>query len=114
MNEEEFDEMIENAPTDIFSDMFPTMTIDTVDVFKDKQGYTARVTYNDGIVAYPTLWCNSANQVYLVVLDWSIEIHEQATDDDNNYGLLFYHCGYNGKRQKEVKQNCKRRGVTIN
>lgn len=113
MTEQEFDSMIENAPTDTFADMFPTMTIDTVDVFKDKQGYTARVAYNDGVVAYPTLWCDSAKQVYLVVLDWSIEIHEQATDIDNNYGLLFYACGYNGQRQTEVEQNCERRGVKI-
>ena len=113
MTEQAFTNMIENTPTDTFADMFPTMTIDTVDVFKDKQGYTAKVTYNDGVVAYPTLWCDSAKQIYLVVLDWSIEIHDQATDE-NNYGLLFYYCGYNGQRQMEVKQNCERRGVTIN
>ena len=57
--------MIENTPTDKFTSLFPTMTIDTVDVFKDKQGYTAKVTYNDGVVAYPTLWCDSAKQIYL-------------------------------------------------
>ena len=113
MNEEEFDEMIEAMPTDKLADMFPAMDVDYVDVFKDKHGYTARVTYNDGVVAYPTLWCNSAKQVYLVVLDWAIEIYEQATDE-RNYGLLFHACGYNGQRQMEVKQNCERRGVTIN
>lgn len=113
MTEQEFDEMVEAMPTDKLAGLFPTMTIDTVDVFKDKQGYTARVTYNDGVVAYPTLWCNSAKQVYLVVLDWSIEIHDQAMDEQN-YGLLFHACGYNVQRQTEVKQNCERRGVTIN
>lgn len=113
MNEQEFAEMIENTPTDKLAGLFPTMTIDTVQVFKDQQGYTAKVTYNDGVVAYPTLWCDSAKQVYLVVLDWSIEIYEQATDE-RNYGLLFHACGYNGQCQTEVKQNCERRGVTIN
>ena len=113
MNEQEFDKMIENTPTDKLASLFPTMTIDTVDVFKEQRGYTAKVAYNDGVVAYPTLWCNSAKQVYLVVLDWSIEIHDQATDD-RNYGLLFHACGYNGQRQMEVKQNCERRGIMIN
>lgn len=113
MTEEEFTNMIENTPTDKLASLFLTTDVNSVQVFKDKQGYTARVTYNDGVVAYPTLWCDSAKQIYLVILDWAIEIHEQATDE-NNYGLLFYYCGYNGKRQTEVKQNCGRRGVTIN
>lgn len=112
MNEEEFDEMIEAMPTDKLADMFPAMNVDHVDVFKEQRGYTAKVTYNDGVVAYPTLWCDSVNQVYLVVLDWAIEIHEQATNECN-YGLLFYACGYNDQRQMEVQQHCERRGVTI-
>ena len=113
MNEEEFAKMIENTPTDKFTSLFPTMNVNKVLVFKDPQGYTAKVTYNDGVVAYPTLWCDSAKQVYLVVIDWFREIHEQATDA-RRYGLLFYACGYNGKRQTEVKQHCERRGVKIN
>ena len=113
MNEQEFDEMIENTPTDKLASLFPTKDVTAVDVFKEQRGYTAKVTYKDGVVAYPTLWCNSAKQVYLVVLDWSIEIHDQATDD-RNYGLLFHACGYNGQRQMEVKQNCERRGIMIN
>ena len=113
MTVQEFDEMIEAMPTDKLAGMFPAMNVNKVVVFKDLQGYTAKVTYNDGVIAYPTLWCDSANQVYLVVIDWFREIHEQATDA-RRYGLLFYHCGYNEKRQTEVKQNCERRGVMIN
>lgn len=120
MNEEEFASMIENTPTDKFAGLFPAtdpaMNIKTIETFKNDKGYTgytAKVTYNDGTVAYPTLWCKSEKQVYMVVLDWAIEIYEQATDEENNYGLLFYYCGYNGKRQTEVKQQCERRGVTI-
>lgn len=110
--EEAFANMIKSLSIDTLSGVFPMMDINSVKVLSEKKGYTAKVTYDDGVVAYPTFWSKSKKQVYLVVIDWFLEIHEQATDD-RNYGLLFYACGYNGKAQTETKQLCERRGIEI-
>ncbi len=88
------------------------MKIELIKIENTKNGFTAQVTFGDGVIAYPTLWCKDINQVYSVVVDWGLEIHEQATDN-RNYGLLFYACGYNGKAQSATKQLCERRGVMI-
>lgn len=112
MTEQEFTNMIESASLDTLSGLFPTMDVNSVKIIEEKKGYTAKVTYDDGVVAYPTFWSKSKKQVYLVVLDWAIEIYKQATDK-RNYGLLFYAHGYNGRLQDETKQLCERRGIEI-
>lgn len=110
--EEAFANMIESLSIDTLSGMFPAMNVNSVKVLLEEKGYTAKVTYDDGVIAYPTFWSKSKKQVYLVVLDWAIEIYNQATDE-RNYGLLFYAHGYNGRLQDETKQLCERRGIEI-
>ncbi|RAM09875.1 hypothetical protein DPF85_05910 [Limosilactobacillus fermentum] len=110
--EEAFANLIKDLSTEALSELFPVMGVNSIKVENTKNGFTAVVEFDDGVVAYPTLWCKSRNQVYLVVIDWALEIHEQATDN-RNYGLLFYACGYNGKAQTETKQLYERKGIEI-
>lgn len=112
MTEQEFTNMIESASLDTLSGLFPAMDVNSVKIIEEKKGYTAKVTYDDGVIAYPTFWCDSAKQVYLVMIDWAFEIREQATED-KTCGLLFYACGFNGRLQTETKQLCERRGIEI-
>lgn len=45
---------------------------------------------------------NSKKKVREVAELFVKEIERQIADEDNNYGLLFYSVGYDGKRQQEV------------
>ena len=40
----------------------------------------------------------------IVAEDFKEEIQMQQEDIENNYGLLFYRCGYNGKAQTETRE----------
>lgn len=40
----------------------------------------------------------------IVAEDFKEEIQRQQEDIENNYGLLFYRCGYNGKAQTETRE----------
>ena len=39
----------------------------------------------------------------IVAEDFKEEIQRQQEDIENNYGLLFYRCGYNGKAQTRTR-----------
>ena len=40
----------------------------------------------------------------IVAEDFKEEIQRQQEDIENNYGLLFYRCGYDGKAQTETRE----------
>lgn len=71
------------------------------------------VKFDDGVIAYPTM-SSTNKQALECYVNWYIdEIYEQATDNENNYGLLFYACGYNGNEQTEYKLKALEDGVKI-
>ena len=45
-----------------------------------------------------------AESVQAVVEDFEYEIRRQREDEENNYGLLFYRCGYSGPEQQATQQ----------
>lgn len=46
----------------------------------------------------------NVESVQEVVEHFEEAILRQREDHDNNYGLLFYCCGYNGRAQQEVAE----------
>ena len=71
------------------------------------------VKFDDGVIAYPTI-SSTNKQALECYVNWYIdEIYEQATDNENNYGLLFYACGYDGDKQTEYKLKALEDGVKI-
>lgn len=49
----------------------------------------------------PGITGTSVEDVQEVVQEFEQEIIAQREDQENNYGLLFYRCGYNGRAQQE-------------
>ena len=40
-------------------------------------------------------------------------IEEKLADEENNYGLAFYACGYNGKAQQDFIKSWAEQGVSV-
>lgn len=57
---------------------------------------------------------NDPEQVKRAAVDLLDVIVDQLMDSDNNYGLAFYACGYDGQAQTEfVKYYAEKYGVTV-
>lgn len=91
------------------------MIIDEYFVSFEKIGsnFEPVVKFDDGVIAYPTM-SSTNKQALECYVNWYIdEIYEQATDQENNYGLLFYACGYNGNLQTRLQLEAEEDGVYV-
>lgn len=69
------------------------------------------------IVESPTVRCNPSSydrDALQLFLDNNKELLESYfNDDENNYGIGFYACGYNGQAQQEFAQDWADEGVMV-
>lgn len=67
------------------------------------------VTDDDEILVYP---CGDLKGVKEFVAEYK-DLLEIQYNSDENYGLAFYECGYNGKAQQEFVESWAEIGVCI-
>lgn len=84
---------------------------------KMMQGRTLyTINKNMEIVETATVRCNPSSYSYdalKLFLENNREILEEYHNDDNNYGISFYACGYNGNAQDEFVQAWAENGVQV-
>lgn len=68
------------------------------------------VTDEGEILFYP---CGNLKGVKAFVEACGDLIEDQQADDENNYGLAFYACGYNGKAQQDFIKSWEEIGVWV-
>lgn len=74
-------------------------------------GFNWHPVTNEGeILVYP---CGDLKGVKEFVAEYKDLLEIQREDTDNNYGLAFYECGYNGKAQQEFIESWAEIGVCI-
>lgn len=64
----------------------------------------------DEILFYP---CGELREVRKFAHIYRSEIERQINDMENNYGLSFYVCGYDGQSQTRFRDNWEKRGVHV-
>lgn len=76
-----------------------------------------KLYHENGVVVdcYRTNCLSSENlkQLKEAVKFFDKSIVSQDCDDKNNYGLLFYHCGYDGKMQSDLSVDFAKKGVYV-
>ena len=68
------------------------------------------------IVETATVRCNPSSYDYNALklfLENNRELLESYFNSDNNYGIGFYACGYNGRAQQEFAQDWAENGVRV-
>lgn len=68
------------------------------------------VTAEGDVLYYP---CGELKGVKAFVEACSDLIEAQQADEENNYGLAFYACGYNSKAQQEFISSWAELGVSV-
>ena len=68
------------------------------------------VTDEGEILFYP---CGNLKGVKAFVAECSDLIADKLADDENNYGLAFYACGYDGKAQQDFIDSWAEEGVSV-
>lgn len=80
----------------------------------DDDAWWAVVKDGDKVVIEPYIYGKDPRTVILVAEKMFGDIIAQFEDEENNYGLLFYHCGYDGRYQQETMAWYKREyGVDV-
>ena len=84
-------------------------------LMKGRTLYT--INKNMQIVETPTVRCNPSSydrDALKLFLDNNREtLDSYFNDDENNYGIAFYECGYNGTAQDEFVQGWADNGVRV-
>ena len=68
------------------------------------------------IVETATVRCNPSSYSYdalKLFLDNNLSLLEDYFNDENNYGIGFYACGYDGRAQQEFAQSWADSGVRV-
>ena len=68
------------------------------------------VTNEGDVLFYP---CGDLKGVKAFVEAYGDVIEDQQADEENNYGLAFYVCGYDGKAQQEFISSWAEEGVSV-
>ena len=68
------------------------------------------VTEDGEVLVYP---CGELKGVMEFITECGDLLDEQREDMDNNYGLAFYACGYNGQAQQEFVESWAEVGVAV-
>ena len=83
-------------------------------IMKGRTMYT--INKNMEIVETVTVRCNPSSYDYNALklfLDNNLELLEDYHNSENNYGIAFYACGYNGPAQQEFVQSWAEVGVKV-
>ena len=83
-------------------------------IMKGRTLYT--INKNMQIVATPTVRCNPSSydrEALKLFLENNRELLSEYHNSDNNYGIGFYACGYNGTAQNEFAQAWADSGVMV-
>ena len=87
---------------------------------ESKKIMNGRIMYtinkNMEIVETPTVRCNPSSYDYNALklfLENNRELLSEYHNSDNNYGIGFYACGYNGTAQQEFAQGWADSGVRV-
>ena len=83
-------------------------------IMKGRTMYT--INKNMQIVETKTVRCNPSSydrDALKLFLDNNKELLSEYHNSDNNYGITFYECGYNGKAQDEFAQAWADNGVMV-
>ena len=83
-------------------------------IMKGRTMYT--INKNMEIVKTVTVRCNPSSYDYdalKLFLDNNRELLEEYHNSENNYGIGFYACGYDGRAQQEFAQSWADSGVRI-
>ena len=83
-------------------------------IMKGRTMYT--INKNMEIVKTPTVRCNPSSYSYdalKLFLENNRELLSEYHNSENNYGIGFYACGYNGTAQQEFAQAWADNGVRV-
>lgn len=80
----------------------------------DGETWWAFVKDGDKVITEPDISGKDPRNVIFVAEDMFGAVMAQVEDEENNYGLLFYRCGYDGRCQQETMEWYKREyGVDV-
>ena len=74
------------------------------------------INKNMEIVETPTVRCNPSSYDYNALklfLENNLELLKKYHNSDDNYGIGFYACGYDGRAQQEFAQDWADNGVMV-
>ena len=83
-------------------------------IMKGRTLYT--INKNMEIIETPTVRCNPSSydrDALELFLKYNKELLEEYHNSDNNYGIGFYACGFNGTAQNEFVQGWADNGVRV-